>query len=148
MRVLIAIDDSTSSIRAARAAVRLFGDVETEFIAIHVTAPIPAAGFPLYPSGAVFPTLNVADDRDVRDLARDAGIPGTRVISASGSPVDRIVEAAADEDADVVVVGGHDKGLLERILDPSISQGVVRATHRPVLVVSGEREDDFIGPSN
>ena len=50
----------------------------------------------------------------------------------------RASRAAAEEhDVDVVVVGSHDRGMLSRLLDPSVAAGVVRGTYRPVLVVSG-----------
>lgn len=144
MRVLIALDSTSSSLRAARAAVRLFGDLGTEFLVINVATPMPwiAAGAPLYPSSAVLPAFEAPDERAVRDLVRQAGIPEAETISTAGTPVEGIVEAADAHDVDVIVVGGHDKGMLERILEPSVSQGVVRATHRPVLVVSGDPPGD------
>jgi nucleotide-binding universal stress UspA family protein len=41
----------------------------------------------------------------------------------------------------VIVVGSHDKTLLRRLIDPSVAASVVRDTHRPVLVVSGQDPD-------
>ena len=52
-----------------------------------------------------------------------------------------IAAAAEEHDVDVVVVGSHDKSALRRLFDPSVAVGVVRATSRPVLVVSGDQPD-------
>jgi len=46
-----------------------------------------------------------------------------------------VLEAGDDHDVDVIVVGSHDKGWLDRLLTGSVSEGIVRGAHRPVLVV-------------
>jgi nucleotide-binding universal stress UspA family protein len=60
------------------------------------------------------------------------------VESPTGDPVQMIREAADEHDVDVIVVGSHDKSALRRIFDPSVAAGLIRATHRPVVVVSGD----------
>ena len=78
---------------------------------------------------------------DVRARAEEAGIADAEVCSAQGDAVSLISGAADQNDVDVVVVGSHDKSVWRRIFDPSVAVGVVRATYRPVLVVSGEPPD-------
>jgi nucleotide-binding universal stress UspA family protein len=75
----------------------------------------------------------VAAEADASGLAR------AEPLVEVGMPVDRIVAAADEHDVDVIVVGAHDKGFLRRLVDPSVSEGVIHRAHRPVLVVS---EDD------
>ena len=70
-----------------------------------------------------------------------AGADPTEVLRPTGDPVECISATAEEHDVDVVVVGAHDKGFLSRLFDPSVSAGVVRGTHRPVLVVSGTGPD-------
>ncbi len=77
------------------------------------------------------------DERLLMDEATAAGVPDPEVIVRTGDPVRQICAAAADHDADVIVVGSHDKSALRRLIDPSVAVGVVRDTYRPVLVVSG-----------
>ena len=52
-----------------------------------------------------------------------------------GEPVEEIVEIAERRSADLIVVGTHEPGLLERLIAGSVSQGVARRAHCDVLVV-------------
>jgi len=145
MRVLIALDESSVSLRAAREAARLFSPCGAEFLVINVARiPVPmvtGAGFGMVtPMQADARWLMPAEENeaDLAERAEQAGVPDAEPIATSGDPVRLICEAAEEHDVDVVVVGSHDKSALNRLFDPSISAQVVRDTHRPVLVVSGE----------
>ena len=153
MRILIALDDSPVSTRAAREAARLFGVAETEYFVINVArVPTPWVGTSGF--GAVaplpvdvgwlnqeFPDLE-QDQHDLMARATALGVPDPDVTVTAGDPVLLICNAADEHDVDVIVVGSHDKTALHRLLDPSVSAGVVRSTYRPVLVVSGTRPTD------
>lgn len=145
MRILIALDESPASARAAREAVRLFSDVTAEFLVISVTpTPIMWAGGPGYGMVAplvVDPTwMQASEELEGKLVARAeaTGVTDPEPHTASGDPVTLICQAAEDHDVDVIVVGSHDKSALRRLIDPSVASGVVRETCRPVLVVSGE----------
>ncbi len=147
IRVLLALDESVASFRAAREGVRLFGP-DAEFLVISV-AQVPTPWVPVGGFGVVSPQLPSWDADDVARLteadlqqrAADAGANPTEILTPLGDPVECICVAAEEHDVDAVVVGGHDKGFLNRLFDPSVSAGVVRGTHRPVLVVSGTGPD-------
>ncbi len=148
MRVLIALDESPVSARAARVAARLFASTpDTEYLVINVSAIaapwVGGAGF-----GAVAPLqidprwLDDRDDdrQDEVDLmvrAASIGVPDPEPIVRTGDPVTEICAAAAERHVDVIVMGSHDKTALRRLFDPSVASGVVRETSLPVLVVSG-----------
>lgn len=144
MKVLIALDDSPVSARAAREAVRLFPAESTEFLVISV-ASLPvvwggSAGF-----GMVAPlTMEqswlqpLENDHELAERAEAAGIVQPEVHTATGDAVSLICRAADEHEVDVIVVGSHDKSIWRRMFDPSVAAGVVRETYRPVLVVSGE----------
>ena len=148
-KVLIALDESPVSSRAARTATRLFASMpDVEFLVINV-AKVPApwvgtAGFgsvaPLVvdPRWLQEPEGGHHDELDLMDRASSVGVPDPEPIARSGDPVTEICAAAEDRDVDVIVVGSHDKTALGRLLDPSVAAGVVRDTHRPVLVISGQ----------
>ena len=150
MNILIAIDESPVSTRAAREAVRLFGSGDNRFLVVNVASvPVPwagAAGFgavgplpePMWTDPDALADRAEADERELKVLAEDAGIPAADVEVRAGNVVSEICAAADSHDADVIVVGSHDKPALRRLFDPSVAAGVTRSTHRPVLVVSGQ----------
>jgi len=78
------------------------------------------------------------DEADLTALAQGAGVADPEIVAIAGDPVTRICAAAEEHGVDVIVVGSHDKSALRRLVDPSVAAGVVRATYRPVLVVSGK----------
>ena len=71
---------------------------------------------------------------EARSYLDERGI-GVEVAAAVGPPVDEIVEVAEQHDADLIVVGTHEPGFLERLLRGSVSQGVARRAHCDVLIV-------------
>ncbi|MGH9009632.1 MAG: universal stress protein [Acidimicrobiia bacterium] len=147
IRVLVALDESAVSMRAAQEAVRLFSGREAEFLVISVArepAPwVPVGGFGLVsvPPPGWEDAARALDETEVAERAKEAGATPAEVFTEVGDAIECICAAAEEHDVDVVVVGGHDKGFLRRLLEPSVSAGVVRGTHRPVLVVSGTPPD-------
>lgn len=148
MKVLIALDDSPISARAAHEATRLFDHVDTEFLVINV-ATLITPWVAMAPYGTIAP-LRVDPrwtepgynaDADLMAQADALGVPSPQIVTDIGDPITLICQAADDQDVDVIVVGSHDKSALRRLLDPSIADGVVHHTHRPVLVVSGQPPD-------
>jgi len=54
---------------------------------------------------------------------------------ALGDPATEILELAESRKADLIVVGTREAGLLERLIDPSVSGAVNRRAHCDVLIV-------------
>ncbi len=69
----------------------------------------------------------------VRDLLRQDGVAADSVVK-EGNPAKAIVEAAAENDCDLIVLGSHGRTGLDRILIGSVSQQVVVQAKCPVLV--------------
>ncbi len=144
LKILVALDESAISRRAAREAVRLFPDAE--FLVVNVTRRVVAwmAGDAF---GTVSPTMApdllppTVPEEEITGWAETAGIDDADVMQIEGDPAAAICDAAHLHDVDVVVVGSHDKGVLRRLLDPSVAQAVVQGTYKPVLVVSGTPPD-------
>lgn len=143
MKVLIALDHSPASRHAARTAAQLLGPEGAELLALNVTGlPLSWSGVG-YGFGAVIPLQIGALDAEaeaeqteaMRREALAAGLPDAEVEIASGDVVHEICAAADRHEVDLIVVGSHDRGLLSRLVEPSVSQGVVRSSTRPVLVV-------------
>lgn len=144
MKLLIALDESPVSRRAASVAAQLFSSTpDTEYLVIDVARlPTPWVGADSYGVVAPMNPSWITDDIDVEEdelvaRAASAGVNAEPIVR-TGDPVVEICKAAEEHDVDVIVVGSHDKSALARLLDPSVAAGVVRGTYRPVLVVSGD----------
>ncbi len=172
-QVLIAVDDSESSISTARTAYALFGDNAT-YTVVNVADQSPmiwggdalvwGIGYPITmgPSGGVDvartppaskdssastdspATDTVAADVDsapidaaievARDIAAEADIPNPQVVGEVGDPASAIIAAAHHHQADVIVIGSHDRGWFSKLLVPSVSGAIVRDADIPVLI--------------
>jgi nucleotide-binding universal stress UspA family protein len=146
--IVVGYDGTEASELALERVAELAPLLQAKVIVASVETPVPAAAL----ADAYLPPAPVPDvDLDVerqeraqeereRSLARarsyfdERGI-AAEVASAIGPAVDEIIEVAAQHDADLIVVGTHEPGLLERLFRGSVSQGVVRRAHCDVLVV-------------
>ena len=145
-RILVAVDDSAASKRAATFVEGFFRGEDVTITAVNV-AHTPVPWMAPVPFGAVYTwPYGVADERAVDDALAEAEADATAVAAAAapkdaeievvfGETVEAILKAADDEDADVVVVGSNDKGFLSRLFDGSVSERVTRESTRPVLIV-------------
>jgi nucleotide-binding universal stress UspA family protein len=139
MKILVALDASPVSLRAAREAGRLFPDAE--FLVVNVTRRvvpwIAESEFGTVYAASLTAFEQGLDSEEVAAAAAAAGLQDIDALRLQGDPADAICVAADAHDVDAVVVGSHDYGVLRRLFDPSVAQAVVRGTYRPVLVVSG-----------
>jgi nucleotide-binding universal stress UspA family protein len=146
-RILVALDDTDASRRAADFVHHQFGEGTTELLAISV-ARVPAPWIPLgIEYGAVYPWPMVGPETDEVEEAvkatteeaehtiHDSGLGDAEALVSIGDPVEEIIRAAREHAADVIVVGSHHKNLLERIFHGSVSEKLVRDASVPVLVV-------------
>ena len=58
-------------------------------------------------------------------------------LALEGKPAETIIQAARDNDCDLIVLGSHGRTGLDRLLMGSVSQQVVTHAKCPVLVVKG-----------
>lgn len=131
-RVLAAIDFTKSSVNAAKLAARLMSPNGTLTLA-HVSAfddRTAAEGSlaDLYDTGVA----------DKLDACRDEIHRETRcrieTVVLTGEVVGQLVEYAGREGCDLIAVGGHHLGLIDRILLGSVRSGVLRSASCSVLI--------------
>jgi nucleotide-binding universal stress UspA family protein len=80
---------------------------------------------------------------DIRQLAEGAGLPVETTV-LEGSPSREIVRYAEEQDCDLIVMGTHGRGGIDRLLLGSVAERVVRASEVPVLTVRvGEVPDEL-----
>jgi nucleotide-binding universal stress UspA family protein len=106
---------------------------------------IPAMAMPVAGSqgpGRLDDAVQAAEDQtlaDARaaatDVAAEAGVRDVEALGETGDPVEAILRAAEKHDADVIVVGSHDRSWLKRLFEGSVATDLVRTADRPVLVV-------------
>ena len=142
-RLLVAVDASENSARAARTALALAKKMKAELIIIHVVltprdsfAKIasPAAALAEYRSLAQVEGQRILDQ--IAKLAESGGVVATtRLLEYSYSVVQSIVEEAANEKVDLIVIGKRGLGKFKQLVVGSVSAGVVNHANCCVLVV-------------
>jgi nucleotide-binding universal stress UspA family protein len=81
--------------------------------------------------------------RQIQELAdrfRKSGIEATALL-VHGKTVDVILTVASDLGIDVIVVGSHGRGAMYQLLVGSISEGVLKGSSKPVLVIPTHERD-------
>ena len=143
-RILLATDGSDCAETAGRVAVDLADRSGAELDIVHAFEFVPPrefAGVALRlrsPSDCVKQAQRVLDEQVGRVEEMGGAVADARLLT--GSPVDQILCAAEETDADLVVVGRRGLGGVKRLLMGSVSEGVVHRARCPVLVVCGDGE--------
>jgi nucleotide-binding universal stress UspA family protein len=123
--VVIGVDDNEQrAVACARAAANLPGDADEKRVTI-------IHSFIDNPSGAS--ATQIGSVREATDLLEEHGIE-VRVTESSGDPADQILDAAEDEDADLIVVSGRKRSPTGKALFGSVTQSVILKADRPVMV--------------
>ena len=73
------------------------------------------------------------------DLAAKKGVRFAKVLIEAGSPAKKIIEAAAREKADLIVIGKTGLSTIEKVLVGSVANAVLRHAPAPVLI-AGKRK--------
>jgi nucleotide-binding universal stress UspA family protein len=133
-KVLAAVDLSEAAGPTVHAAERFAGMLGASLRVLHVVEPLPV--IPDTP-------LHFNDD-EVLERSREhleryvwplINLPDAETVVRRGLAVDVIAADAATEGADLVVVGSHGKGWVDRILIGSVTERVLSALPVSVLVV-------------
>ena len=134
-RIVLGVDGSDGSIQAARVAGRLTADLGAELTAVHVrhvapmawsSAPVAVAGDPQETLGAI---EELARKRTAQALD-PLDIPWTFQVRA-GDPAAELEQAAAEQRADLIVVGSQGHTVVERLLLGSVSTAPTAASRPP-----------------
>ena len=144
-KILVAIDGSTHSERAAAAGIemaRLYGGVVTVLYVIDKSKEYAPLGDLLSkvvedPFAAMWDMLKKQGEeaiKRVEEMAKTAGVSVVREI-VEGYPADTIISVAEKENMNLIVVGYIGATGLERFLLGSVADKVVRNSKVPVLVV-------------
>lgn len=137
-RILIAVDGSEASQKAARMAADIalrFGSKLTmAYVVPRLLLPPDVYGLTL---AEVEREQRSFAEKLVGEALLKLGEPGVEVdtVVLSGSPAEALAEAAAAPDIDLVVLGNRGRGAVARVLLGSVSDRLVHISPKPVLVV-------------
>ena len=140
--ILLPTDGSEPAQRAVQRGVELarrLGSRVTVMTALeHFPAGIMASGYRPHDDLQTVPGLQAAEDwlAQAEAVARDAGVPCQRLLLRDQAVVYRaILDAAQSCGADLIVMGTHGMGLIERLFVGSQTQRVLAHTNIPVLTL-------------
>jgi nucleotide-binding universal stress UspA family protein len=145
-RVLLA-DDGSAPAGLARQAVAewpIFANAEIDVVSVtHLTGPLRSAIAPtMYRTAVIDYERTLTEMRAIRGQALDEAVgaleaAGRRAVARprEGDPAHQIIDAAREQEADLVVVGSRGHGGLTRLLLGSVARNVLYGAPCSVLVV-------------
>lgn len=140
-RILVPTDGSPEVDAVLDHAASLAAVHDAELHAMYVVNTAGYAGLPSDTTIGLGPALNEQGETALdRAEERAGGISVERVL-VEGAPSKEIVEYATEEDCDLIVMGTHGRGGIDRLLLGSVAERVVRTSSVPVLTVRVGREE-------
>ncbi|MEA1931996.1 MAG: universal stress protein [Euryarchaeota archaeon] len=137
-RILVPTDGSPEGEQAIAHAVDLAEAHGATVSGLYVINTASYNGLPMEASWEGVTTLLNTDAQEavetVEELGDERDVPVETEIT-EGSPSTEIVRAAESQGCDLIVMGTHGRGGIDRLLLGSVAEKVVRAAHVPVLTV-------------
>jgi universal stress protein A len=132
--ILHPTDFSAASLSALELAFSLARDHGARVVLLHVVEPPFYGGEPLMPivtSG----DLRAEAENWFATLPKSHGDIETKHVIVEGEPTSEILGVAAQERADLIVLGTHGRTGIQRFLMGSVAEKVIRQAQCPVLAV-------------
>lgn len=136
-KILIAVDAEPIAAHAADVGAALARALGAEVALIHIVeSPMGYAEASGVPAGELIARSKEGGSQLLAEFRQQVSAPsGALDFLRVGRPGVEIVKAATEWPADVVVIGSHGRGGVERTLLGSVAETVVRHAPCPVLVV-------------
>lgn len=139
-RILVPIDFSPSTDAILETAIAAADSMDAELYLLHVAKPEPE--FITYEPGPESVREAVANEmaalhRKLHELEETVKARGLKAVALmiQGYTVEKILQEMDRLNIDLVVMGSHGRGALYNMLLGSVSEGVLRKSKRPVLIV-------------
>jgi nucleotide-binding universal stress UspA family protein len=132
-RLVVAVDDSEGSARAVRFVASVAGPLGAEVVAVHALGLLAEIGDHAVPAQSHRDEVAAMLERWSAPLA-EAGV-AVRCLLVDGNPVQALLSAAEDEDAEAIVVGKRAAAGVPGLQLGSTSQQLVQHSPIPVIVV-------------
>jgi universal stress protein A len=146
-KILAPLDFSESSYKGLRYAFAFAKQFHAEVLVLHVSE------IPMWPTeGGIAISEGLIEDMQRESKERMSGVISearrrklpARTLARTGAPYHEIVEAAREEEVDLVVLSTHGRTGFKRLLLGSTAERVVRYAPCPVVVVR-DKERELIG---
>lgn len=139
-RIIVPTDFSSCSEEAWATAQRLAAALGAELVLVHVLVQTPRfseAPFSQKRMRDVYAAARQWAEKELEEWAAPARAAGLKVRRGirTGVPHREIVDAATDERADLMVLGTHGRGGINRALIGSVADRLIRLAPCPVLSV-------------
>lgn len=139
--LLAATDLSSSSLHAVDRGFQLAGQTGARYTVVHALELDPLSQWRELLGGDISTLCRrIADEtrdaltRQLSDPNRNRGVSAALRVE-SGMAVSTVRRCADDADADLLLLGAHGKGFLQRLVLGSTASRLVRTSKQPVLVV-------------
>ena len=140
MKLLVAVDLSESTQTIVDKVEEINKDYPAKVWVLHNAEPEPDfVEFKVDPLAAreTLAKRFHNEHRQIQEIAnrlRKAGLDATALL-VRGATVETILKEASDLDVDMIVVGTHGRGAMYQLLVGSVSEGILRKSRYPVLVI-------------
>jgi nucleotide-binding universal stress UspA family protein len=133
--IVLGYDDSESAVRALRRAGELADAFDAYVVAVSAAPALAPAGRGIGPIDPTDPPeLHRAQLAHARAVLDELNIAAEYDVGL-GDAAEVILAAAEEHDADMIVVGTREPGLIARLLGLSVSEKVQRQAHCDVVIV-------------
>lgn len=137
--ILCPIDGSQGSLEALDVAAKFAAEQRAALTICMAVDPSQAAAMAFGDPGMSAACLNALDDEAAHILHDAAGrvtaTIGARTTTLTGQAVPSIVDFAASNGCDLIVMGSHGRSGISRALIGSVAEGVLRHSGVPVMVI-------------
>jgi len=147
-KILVPTDFSESALKALHYAISFAAEFDAELLILHVVEPVAVGyGSDLFPvpMAEVFEEMSTHARTEIAKLAALAHEKGVKArdLVIQGRPSSEVLRVAGEEEIDLIVLGTHGKGLLDKAIFGSTTERVVRRAPCPVLTCRPE-EHEFV----
>jgi nucleotide-binding universal stress UspA family protein len=151
-KVLVPLDGSEHSERALETAIQIAKKFHAEMTLLHVYSVIVPAVIAPEPTTLTPAGVPVVTPAEVANMVEAARMVGTRILTdgeqkaksakvrvetvlREGNTVQEIIALAKEGKFDLIVMGARGISRIRELLMGSVSEGVIKNAHCPVLVV-------------
>ncbi len=138
--IVVGYDETAPSKRALERAANIAQAFDSKIVVTSVapllhSSPRSAASGPVDPTDSL--AVHVEELRHAAEYLESRGVT-PELVPAIGEPAAAIVKLAEERDADLVVVGTREPGIIDRLMRHSVSRQVAKHVRRDLLIVHPE----------